>query len=110
MQQEWYFKINNIEVGPLDAEAFFAYAEEGRVTPETSVKLGDGEWTVASNVEGLFPGTAPAAQAPAPSQAVASEPPPTKHIEKPVSVEVPQENPIVLRRMNRLVQVLSLPQ
>ncbi|MBN1864439.1 MAG: DUF4339 domain-containing protein, partial [Victivallales bacterium] len=53
--QDWFFKINNIEVGPIDSGALRDYALEGRVVADTPVRLGeDGEWTLASMVDGLF--------------------------------------------------------
>lgn len=58
--QEWYAQIDGVTVGPLEMRGLRELAAEGRLTTETPVRLGDEEWTRASNIGGLFDPGAPA--------------------------------------------------
>ena len=54
MDHRWFFKDYNKDVGPLDSTTFLQYAKDGRIKHDTLVRLNDGEWTAAENIEGLF--------------------------------------------------------
>jgi hypothetical protein len=55
MASDWYIKINNAEHGPLTSDRLKQLAQQGKVTPDTSVKKGQaGTWHRANDVHGLF--------------------------------------------------------
>ena len=88
MANDWYVRINNIEHGPLTSERLKQLAHQGKVTPDTLLKMGiAGHWTPARYLKGLFPETesrtAPTTATP-PPQRPANSPP--VHQEAPPSL------------------------
>jgi hypothetical protein len=68
--QEWWIKRGENSSGPYTAKELKLAAQQGRVTPESRVRLaGSQEWMVAKDVAGLFP-----AMAAAPATAVQPNP------------------------------------
>ena len=76
MASEWYVQVYGVEHGPLPAETLKALARNGRISPDTPVKLGvSGQWVAADHVKGLFTadhGQPPAARVPSPSPVAAN--------------------------------------
>jgi uncharacterized protein (AIM24 family) len=54
MAAEWYFKVGDGEFGPISAAELVQNVADGRITPETEVRKGDGSWIAASRVASLF--------------------------------------------------------
>ena len=54
MAAEWYYKVRDIEYGPVSVSDMVQHVAEGRIMPDTQVKKGDGPWVSASKVAGLF--------------------------------------------------------
>ena len=54
MSHTWFFKDDDKEIGPIESQSFLSYVENGKIKPDTSVKLLGGEWTKACNIDGLF--------------------------------------------------------
>jgi hypothetical protein len=73
MPNEWYVQHGGKEHGPLTSVNLKKLAEDGKIAPTTSVRLGaDGAWVPAGRVKGLFPAATAAAPTvkPAPAAAV----------------------------------------
>ena len=54
MDHRWFFKDYDKDIGPVDSASFLQYVKEGRIQKDTLVKLNDGAWTAAENIDGLF--------------------------------------------------------
>lgn len=58
MAHQWFVKSGRKEHGPFLSSQLKKLAEQGRITPETSVRRGEvGNWVPASKIKGLFPDT-----------------------------------------------------
>ena len=51
--KSWFYEFNGSHVGPISSSELRHLAREGAVNPETPVKKGDGNWTIAAKVKGL---------------------------------------------------------
>jgi hypothetical protein len=94
MSTDWYIKINNAEHGPLSSDKLKQLAQQGKVTPDTSVKKGQaGTWHRANDVHGLFT-TGNSHSAPAmaalPPKPASSAPTPTPSPPRVVPPALPQ--------------------
>lgn len=55
MTREWYYQLMGETIGPLSDAEIYQHAQEGRILPDTYVRIGaDGDWINADVVEGLF--------------------------------------------------------
>jgi hypothetical protein len=55
MGNKWFFRKGNIEYGPLESTGLISLAKNGKITPDTLIKLdGTNDWLTADNVEDLF--------------------------------------------------------
>ncbi|MCM2375080.1 GYF domain-containing protein [Aporhodopirellula aestuarii] len=55
MSSQWYVQYKGKIVGPASARQLKGIAQQGKIDPDTLVRLGeDGNWTPASRVKGLF--------------------------------------------------------
>ena len=52
--QQWYVKFPREEIGPIADNQLIAFRELGHVTRETLLHNGNGQWTQACKVKGLF--------------------------------------------------------
>jgi uncharacterized protein (AIM24 family) len=86
MAAEWYFKVMGAEFGPISPSELVQHAAEGRISPETEVRKGDGAWVPASKVAGLFDRAGQLRTAPG----AATPPPPPPLDEASVFVPSPQ--------------------
>ncbi len=67
--KKYYYYLDGQVYGPVSSEALRGLAEQGTLTPQTQVKIGEeGEWIVASRMKGLF------SQSPQPQQPVEQQP------------------------------------
>jgi hypothetical protein len=56
--REWYLKLEDEELGPLTGGELKAMAREGKISPYTPVRRGEGaDWVPANRVRGLLPET-----------------------------------------------------
>ena len=54
MAAEWYFRVMGAEFGPVSASELVEQAADGKISPDTEVRKGEGAWVPASRVAGLF--------------------------------------------------------
>ena len=55
MSADWYYKVNNVETGPLSSTELRRHAAEGNVPHDSFVRQGaEGRWVAAPKVKGLF--------------------------------------------------------
>ena len=54
MAAEWYFRVMGAEFGPVSATELVEQAANGKISPDTEVRKGEGAWVQASRVAGLF--------------------------------------------------------
>lgn len=54
MAADWFFRIMGDEFGPISGAELRHQVAEGRITPETEVRKGDGRWILAGQVRNLF--------------------------------------------------------
>lgn len=67
MGQRWYVVIDGDEVGPATGLQLKKLADQGKINPESHVKLGQrGAWNPAKNVRGLFEVRSVATEVPPP--------------------------------------------
>jgi uncharacterized protein (AIM24 family) len=85
MAAEWYIRVMGTEFGPISAPELVQQAADGKISPDTEVRKGDGSWIPASRVAGLFDRAAQIK--PVPARAV--EPPPLAPEEPSVFVPRP---------------------
>jgi hypothetical protein len=80
MEPEWYYFVNNTQVGPVPLDELKAAVASGKLAPTDLVwQDGTPDWVAARTVPGLFPGTAtkPApSSAPQPTYTLSPPPPP----------------------------------
>lgn len=58
MAHQWFIKSGAKQHGPFSSSQLKKLAEQGRITPEISVRRGEvGNWVPASKIKGLFPDT-----------------------------------------------------
>ncbi len=53
MAADWFYKLNDDELGPVSSSDLVRLAAEGVIVPTTEVRKADGPWIVASKVPGL---------------------------------------------------------
>ena len=93
MAAEWYFRVLGAEFGPVSPAELVQQAADGRITPQTEVRKGDGPWVPASKVAGLFDrATSPKPSAPRPTP---PPPPPPPPVHDDASVFVPASGPLL---------------
>lgn len=82
----WYYKKDDLEVGPISGQALKALASTQQISPETSVRQdGDESWETAGNVKGLFAANNHAGES-------RSSTPSTTHAHKsPVASQFPEQ-------------------
>ena len=85
MAAEWYFRVMGAEFGPISAAELNQQAADGKISPDTEVRKGEGAWIPASRVAGLFD-RAPQGK---PSTTKAVVPPPLTGQEPSVFVPAP---------------------
>ncbi len=54
MAAEWYFKVGGAEFGPVSPSELVKNAADGRISPDTEVRKGNGDWYPARKVASLF--------------------------------------------------------
>jgi uncharacterized protein (AIM24 family) len=54
MAAEWYFKVGDVEFGPVPPSELVKNVAEGKISPDTEVRKGNGRWYPASKVASLF--------------------------------------------------------
>ncbi len=75
MANEWYVQHGGKQYGPMTSANLKKLAAEGKISPNTTVRLGsEGNWVPAARVQGLF--AAGQAAAPRAAQFPAATPPP----------------------------------
>lgn len=93
MAAEWYFRVMGTEFGPVSTQKLIQQAVDGKISPDTEIRKGNGAWIPASKVAGLFDRAASGKLAPA--AASLSEPPQPPPPHRPpleeVNVFVPAE-------------------
>lgn len=51
---DWYYQVMGKLVGPVSTDEMRDHAQKGRIDQDTLIRKGDGEWTAAVRLKGLF--------------------------------------------------------
>src|SRR5450759_2843152 len=100
MESSWYYKLGPIVAGPFSKEDFGVRVAAGDIRPKTLVrKESDGQWVLASMVEGLLNSPAnstPAIQSQTTSDEVAADEsiPIAQPVADPIGVTSPSRRPV----------------
>lgn len=111
----WYYKLGDQAIGPMDAKQLKQLAASKRLQPDDLVRMGeDSEWVPATRVKGLFP--APAAPSPAVAPAAHSSSSGVFDVDfsqkshaKKIELNIPTASAVPVNRTPEAIPVSSKP-